>query len=150
MLLIRSCCMLSFTCKDCHILKTPGTHSHPVLIYISSLGIILYLIRYTYISTLSMGLYIAVEKPPYLCTTGLCCRSEQDRLSLTTLRANRIDWYNWYVYYILRCGTGLKCLTPGGLFDGRPPWYKTYFKGVCIVDPTLTGLVPTRRTHSMA
>ena len=37
-----TCCLLL---AEIVILKTPGTHSHPVLTYISSLGIILYLIR---------------------------------------------------------------------------------------------------------
>ncbi|XP_076072700.1 insulin-like growth factor-binding protein 4 [Mytilus galloprovincialis] len=44
------------------------------------------------------------------------------------------------------CATGLKCLTPAGLYDGRPPWYLPYFKGVCVTDPSLQ-LVPTSRTQ---
>ncbi|XP_060070762.1 insulin-like growth factor-binding protein 5 [Ylistrum balloti] len=34
-----------------------------------------------------------------------------------------------------RCGYGLKCLTPGGFYDGRPPWYMQYLRGVCVKGP---------------
>ncbi|XP_033746288.1 insulin-like growth factor-binding protein 3 [Pecten maximus] len=39
-----------------------------------------------------------------------------------------------------RCGYGLKCLTPGGFYDGRPPWYMQHMRGVCVKGPqTHTG-----------